>query len=310
MIRWAIVASLAFTAPVAAREATPVVDIAETKDRLNPDGMRKLVSEPLAGVAAGDLAAGKAKFEAQIGRLSNSPKDALLRADMLMAFGVMLYTDGAPGGATDPVMQAALEYLRRGVEAYRVARGPDHPDRAMALHSFAELSWIVDGDNPSPAVEQAFAEAYRIRLAALGRANAETAMTLTGLANLAGAPKQTGKEPGKIAASAAMFREALTMERSASERKIGDAEGIRRALLLMYLANDRPAEARGVLEDMRTELPLRGPVEPLLCDTFWGAIAYLSNYAGAHGDEVSANALADEYRAFSVEDCKAGRRKN
>jgi hypothetical protein len=186
----------------------------ETKDRLSTERMEALVAGPMARVRAGDVAGGERAFETLLADATRRHgAGSAEAADLLMSFGVTVFTEGltpSTGFEADDALKArSVPYLRRSVEAYRSAFGPNHPMVAVALHSLAEAMADLAADNPPAEAETALEDAYRIRLAAFGPANPETLAALSSLAYIRGLPSRTGRDPARIAAVAAMYREGL-----------------------------------------------------------------------------------------------------
>lgn len=161
----------------------PFGRLPETKDRLTPEAMERLVEQPMETVREHGLAPGEAEF----GRLRETAQarfgiNSVEVADLLTAFGVELYKEWS---ATDDraLLQASRGYLQSAISGYRAAFGPDHPEVAVALHSFADVDIELHGGR-SPAAEAALGEALRIRRAALGPRNHETRATEMRLASL------------------------------------------------------------------------------------------------------------------------------
>lgn len=280
--------------PMSAEPVKPREQIAETKDRLTPETMRRLVAIPLDWANSGDLPRAKAAFEADLAKRAPGQDAALLRADMLMAFGVMLYTD-----ALDPDdharMDAAVDYIRRAVEAYRQARGSNHPDLALALNSYADIMRMASGANPSPTVEPALDEAYRIRVATIGMRNAETAMNLAAIAIVAGLPSRTQGQPERIEAAAARLRDAISLERGAAQRKVGDARWMHGELMMLYLNNGRMPESRLLLDEARNAFSTPSARDPEVCDTLSTYLSAMMNFDEAHDAAAEAEKLSNEF---------------
>jgi hypothetical protein len=224
MTRWLlIVAYLALigvgplmNADVRAQADAPVRH--ETKDRLSTERMEALVAGPMARVRAGDVAGGERAFETLLDDVSRRHGTGIAEAaDLLMSFGIMVYTEGlipSDGSeADDGVRARSLPYLRRSVDAYRQAFGPNHPLVAVALHSLGHaLIDLTAGDPPAEA-EAALEETYRIRLASLGPANLETLAALANVADIKGLPGRTGGDRARVAEVAVMYRQGLARAR-------------------------------------------------------------------------------------------------
>lgn len=190
----------------------------ETKDHLSTDRMEALVAGPMARVRSGDVAGGQRAFETLLEDTSRRHGTGSAEAaDLLMSFGVLVYTEGlipSTGSEADDGLRASsLPYLRRSVEAYRRAFGPDHPLVAVALHSFGQAMVDLSPDDPPAEAEASLDEAYRIRLAALGPANPETLAALVNVADIRALPVRTGRDRARVAAVAAMYRQGLAQAR-------------------------------------------------------------------------------------------------
>jgi tetratricopeptide (TPR) repeat protein len=193
---------------------------AETKNRLSFERMERMVSVPLAIIRRGDVAGGERSFEAlHRNVVRRHGATSVEAADLLMAFGAVIHTDGRYGSestAPNAALQArSLLYVRRAVAAYRATFGPDHPEVALALHSLADIVTELSPDDPSAEADAAFEEALRIRRAALGPSNAETLAALGRLADVRSLPSRTRRDPARIAAAAALYREALSQAQRA-----------------------------------------------------------------------------------------------
>ena len=172
----------------------------------------------MARVRAGDLAGGQRAFETLLDDTSRRHGIGSAEVgDLLMSFGVMLYTEGlipSSGSEANPGLRASsLPYLRRSVEAYRRAFGPNHPLLAVALHSLGQAIFDLAADDPPAEAEASLEEAYRIRLAALGAANPETLAALATVADIRGLRGRTGRDRTRVDAVAAMYRQGLAQAR-------------------------------------------------------------------------------------------------
>jgi hypothetical protein len=157
--------------------------VPETKDRLSPKAMEQLVREPIAAVRKEGLSSGQAKFHQQlvIDGARYGP-DSVQVADLLTAFGVELYSVGFEDD-NEAASEASVNYLREAIPHYRKAFGAEHPEVAVALHSFADADISLHGGRLTPAAEAALTEALRIRRSSLGPDNPETRATEVRLAH-------------------------------------------------------------------------------------------------------------------------------
>lgn len=156
----------------------------ETKDRLTPDAMEQMVRGPIAAVRKQGLATGQAEFQRLLAREEARFGYRSVRvADLLTSFGVGLYMEWDAADRRTMVA-ASRDYLQLAVSRYRDALGPEHPEVAVALHSFADVDIDFHGNRVTPEAEAALHEALWIRRRALGRDNHETRATEERLASL------------------------------------------------------------------------------------------------------------------------------
>ena len=157
----------------------------ETKDRLSPEAMERLVEGPMSTVREQGLAAGEARFEElRAAEAARSGPSSVAVADLLMAFGVELHMEWIMT-EDRALLQASRDRVHQSIAAYRAAFGPDHPEVAVALHSFATVDIELHEGEATPEAEAALREALRIRRAKLGPQNHETVATEERFASLA-----------------------------------------------------------------------------------------------------------------------------
>jgi hypothetical protein len=180
---------LIFLAAVYAFEHIPFPPPPETKDRVPPDRMEQLVGAPMALVRQGKRSAADALFRAQLARAAATDPSHRDEADLLTAYGVLLYTEGLQDTAQDELRRAAIPWLRQAVAATRAAWGPRHPETALALQDLGDALRGLDPDHIPAEAEQAIAAAYAIRLATLGAEDRETKASLQALGQVRRASK-------------------------------------------------------------------------------------------------------------------------
>lgn len=161
--------------------------------RLSSARMDELVAQPIARVEAGDLAGGVAAFDALLAR---RPAGSLAAADLLTAFGVNLHSR-AQAEEDRSLSALSLTYLQRAVDAYRARFGPDHPEVALALNSWADVERELRPHAPE-AAEAALVEVLRIRRIALGASHGETLWATYYLAQTRSGLAWTRNEPARI----------------------------------------------------------------------------------------------------------------
>lgn len=213
------------------------------EERLSYEEMSGLVVQPLGQVQAGDIEGGRRTFERMIrAAQARHGRNAIEVADLLTSFGVLLYQQDEailPGAAP-----LAPVYLRRAVPVYRAALGPNHPEVATALNSYADVLRLAHPENPPVEAERALAEAYRIRLRSRGPSHAETLWTILYLADIRGLPSRTEGKAGRVQAVLAELDRATRLSRhgdSATVEQIPVAADLRRAIILAR--HERPATA-------------------------------------------------------------------
>ena len=239
------------SAPSAPPRSVPL-----TKDRLSEEQFEALVQAPLDLVRGGDLAAGERSLEALVDkRRRRFGPNSLEVADTLHAFGVSLYIQGLNSDDLG-LRRRSAAYVARAVPIYRAALGPVHPEVALALTDHADILRRIDPDNPPPEVDVELEESYRIRKAALGMNNVETAQNLASLAVTKGLPSRTGGDPAKVAAAAAMFNEAIEALRR-TPKVTGELGEAYFQLATMYLSNGDLASAQATFSAVEAAYPER-----------------------------------------------------
>lgn len=187
--------------PIPAAAEDPVA--AHETQRLDTLRMAALVRDPIALARKGRLKEAQRVFDRRLA-LQKTP---IARADLIEAFGVELY------GAADPnqraMIEASLDYLTRGADAYRLIFGNDHPELATALVRKAEVERVLRPDNPHPSADIAYESAYRIRLAKLGPTALPTLSTLIPMAQLRALPSRADGDLDKIESAAALLRQVV-----------------------------------------------------------------------------------------------------
>lgn len=155
----------------------------ETKDRLTAEAMQQMVEKPLADMDKLGLSKGIATFEQLLATQEvQFGTDSVQVADLITAFGLGLYKRHFD--SDEAVSTASLRYLRLAIPHYRKAFGPEHPEVAVALHTFADADVAIHDGRFTPNAKSALEEALRIRRATLGPDNIETRATVDRLAEL------------------------------------------------------------------------------------------------------------------------------
>jgi tetratricopeptide (TPR) repeat protein len=216
----------------------------ETRDRIQGEALAALTAGPAGLIGRGRVAEAERAFEALLAR---QPPGTPAVSDHLTSFGLALFM------AEDRnVRLRSIAYFRRAVAAARATFGPNHPELALTLNTYADAQTVLWPDDPPREADAALTEAYRIRLAALGAGNMETLANLIALADVTGLPSRTGGDGARIEAAAALYREAV---RNAANRR-GAAYGfeyndfaIYLRLARMYACNGRLEEAEGAVQE-------------------------------------------------------------
>ncbi|MET1110324.1 MAG: tetratricopeptide repeat protein [Allosphingosinicella sp.] len=200
----------ALSVPVEGNQTGPAPP-RETKDRLPLEQLEDLVAGPMRTASKGDLPRAQQAFELLVEK-SRRRHDGVREADLLMAFGVQLFTRGGELDRED-MLKLSPAYVARAIEVTRRAFGPDHPETALALHTYGDLLVELQPDDPPEAAEAALAEALSIRQATLGADNHETLAAMRALARVKAARFRTS---GKLDEAAELFHRAIeASERSA-----------------------------------------------------------------------------------------------
>lgn len=188
-------------AAAVAQPDTPFTSEPETRDRISAEQLEALTAGPARLIERGRVDEAERAFA----RLLSLQRPGTVAAmDHLTSFALALFTAGE--GELRP---RSIAYFRRAVEAARAAVGPDHPEVALVLATYADAQIHTWRDDPPREADAALAEAYRIRLAAFGPRNIETLANLIALADVMALTARTGRDPARVAAAAARYREAL-----------------------------------------------------------------------------------------------------
>jgi tetratricopeptide (TPR) repeat protein len=178
---------------------------AETKDRLSPERIERLVRSPMRLVNEGHLSEGEAEFQRVLedARRQHGPGSVEV-ADLYSSFGVKLFFEGS-----DESREASRKYLEQAIPAYRTAFGQNHPEVAVALNDLASIEKILAPDDPPARVESLLREALRIRTQKLGPTNPETRATMTYLANVYSLPAWLERNPKHFDHADTLYRSAM-----------------------------------------------------------------------------------------------------
>ena len=174
VIATALMVALTFPAALAAQGQALQSRTAETKDRLSPEAMERLVARPMALLRTDGLASAQKAFAELVAEAVTKHGQASVKeADLLTSFGVALYMEGMD--RNDATLErASLAYLEKATAAYRSAFGPRHPEVAVGLNSYADVALGLRDLTLQPAAESALEEALSIRTEKLGPDNEET----------------------------------------------------------------------------------------------------------------------------------------
>lgn len=265
-------------------------------DRLPNDRLAPMVERPMAQIEAGDLAGGIATFEAMAAAArARGGAHSLAEADLLIAFGAQLHSQAVDSGDRG-YSERALSYLQRATEAYRALFGPDHPEVATALNSWADVERYLRPHAPA-AAEAALEEAYRIRRAALGPSHQETLWTGIYLASTRSRLAWTRDEPARIERISADLLEIAALSRAsdaATARELPVVAQLRRVDL--YARHRRWASALAAFAAARAGALRAGDYE---------ACVLVQNGGGeletALADAGTAAKLADLHRAIEAD---------
>jgi hypothetical protein len=203
-----------------------------TQDRMPPERMEALVAAPLAWARAGDLPRAQQEFDALMARSDREDK-----GDLLEAFGVALFTVDVEGEAGIRLKRAAIPYLQRAIPATAERFGNAHPEVALALNTYGDALREVSPGDPPRQVDEAYEEAHRIRLDALGARNPETVYVLLRLAQVRGLPSRTAGDSARIAEAGRMYDEAIRVLELNRDPDSPDPDQVRSEKLKMYESN-------------------------------------------------------------------------
>lgn len=213
----------------------------QTKDRLPPEKMEKLVAGPLGAVEKSGLPEAELAFDRLLQEARRRQGSAsVLEADLLMSFGVTLFERGSELQRED-MRQISAVYLGRAVAATKRAFGPVHPETALALHTYADVLVDLERGDPRDDAEAALAEALSIRQATLGPDNSEA---LAAMRSLARAKAARFRIAGKLDEAAALFRQALAIStRTRPSEPYLQPDSLRGQLIGAYVGAGRRDEA-------------------------------------------------------------------
>jgi tetratricopeptide (TPR) repeat protein len=222
----------------------------ETADRLSDARMAHMVAGPMKLVAKKDMAGAAKLFEADLA--AARAKGGLHPGDLLFAYGVQLRVAEHE--------KASIPYFRRAVDAYRAA-APGSPELALALADYGRVLLADSPDAPSPEALPALREALKIREAALGRRNAETAVAYVRLGELEGLPVYTARDPARVAAAAERIRTGIRLLPDAPNADPQDIQVARLSLAELYARNGDVSAAFKASGDYLSANPSFGPYQ-------------------------------------------------
>lgn len=282
---------------VASAEAPPM----ETKDRLSPDELEQLVALPMAAIQEDGLQAGKQAFDKLLTATKERHGDNSVEvADLLTAFGVQLYTAGSIDEDVR-LKRSSLEYLKAAVPIYRSVFGAEHPEVAVALHSYANAELGVHKDEPPQSAARALEEVYRIRSKTFGLSNAETRAIRLELAALEGHPSHVKRDPSSIQRSAQLFEELIKESPLDPAARDTSAPGIRLALARMYAKNGLVREAMQNVEG--AEQQMQSWPQEQRCVAIQSALLQLQTDLRDYGHGPEAESLASRTGLTQLLNC-------
>lgn len=276
---------LAFPAPATATHR----NIPATKSRLSDAALRRLTTRPMAIVRSAGLQAGQAAFAGLLAKARRTYGAKSVRvADLLMSFGVALYTEGLDEDSPS-LKAAAAEYLKAAVPAYRAAFSPKHPEVALALNSYADVELALHPDNPSIA-EPLLEEAAAIRLKTLGPGSLETRLALLGVAEIRGNPVVVKGDPERLRKAVAAYERLIAI---APKDEAGLSAPRVRVSLAQTLARNGQSE-RAVAELRRARAEMRDWSEGERCSAQSNAVTSVAEDLRQNGKQALADQLTND----------------
>ncbi len=199
-------ATVALLVPAAAPAAEPTLPpgavFHETKLRLSPEEMEKLVVRPLRLAEEGDMAGADSALARLLAETDRRQGPGSIEAaDLVTAFMITLFNTG--------LRQEAMTYRVRALDAVRRAWGSDHLEYALVLNDLVVMDRKANGDAVGAGAEEALLEAYRIRSERLGETHPETIATLIYLGDIQSLKSRTGGEFTKAAPAFATLQKAV-----------------------------------------------------------------------------------------------------
>ena len=245
--------------------------------------MREIVKGPMQAVQARDLARGEREFEALLAATTaRQGVHSLEVGDALMSFGVEVFAAG--------YREQAVDYVKRAVDAYRTARGPDDVEVAVALHSYADLMTELHPDSLNASAIAAAQEALRIRRLKLGPGDIETAGAYVTLGRLRGAPVNTAGDQARIAEAATLIRSGIAIYARSANAAPDEVPGAYLLLAELYARNGQAADTLAVLPADLDESRRAGGKWVRLAPT---EVRKLAGMLESHGDLKGASALIE-----------------
>jgi hypothetical protein len=298
---------LAIASGIAAAAQAPASDpVADTipyeENRLDMERMDALVARPIAQVEEGDVAGGVRTFEAMLAAARAARgADSVEVADLLMAFAAHLHALGMSSEESE-LLRMAVDYAGRSVPVYRAAFGAGHPEVAIALNSLADVHRRPNEKDPPQAAEDALAEAYRIRISALGATHKETLATRLYLAEVRGAPARLERDPALLDRVAADLEETARLAADSDPEtaaEIPAAAQLRRALL--FARGGRTTEARQAFLAAEVAIPATDEFD--MCLRMSRAAEEIADVLAAAGQSDKAAGVLGLWHGRSTVEC-------
>jgi hypothetical protein len=213
-----------------------------TTERLTQEKMEQLAAAPMAHVRRGDMAAAEAMIAAAVRRIRAARGPSSTEEhDLVMAFAVGLYMEGKTA--------ESLAWMRMAVAAAQRAFGPQHPETALALHSYADLLDTPRDGVPPPQAMAVMEQALAIRRAALPPDHPELPAAIDSLARMNIRAAMITKDRRHAARAEALVGELGTYEGELADGTHVSLPMLRSELAMLYAASGRADALLGLIEE-------------------------------------------------------------
>lgn len=253
MIRW----FPPFAAACLALSGCDTAPHALTTERLTQEKMEQLAAAPIAHVRRGDMAAAEATIAAAVRRIRAARGPSSTEEhDLVMAFAVGLHMEGKTA--------ESLAWMRMAVAAAERAFGPQHPETALALHSYADLLDTPRDGVPPPQAMAVMEQALAIRRAALPPDHPELPAAIDSLARMNIRAAMITKNRSNFARGEVLVRELGAYDEGRGDERHFSLAMRRRELAKLYAVTGRADALLMLIEEEERRSAREASVAALL----------------------------------------------